>query len=65
MCYNPIQTWALYNINKACVVWMKSWPTDQLLAQGVSRESLSGDIYSGHPTNFCLALKHSIIFFFF
>lgn len=65
MCNNPIETWALYNINKAYVIWMKSWPIDQFLAQHVRRESLSGDIYSGSPADFCLALKYPALFSFF
>lgn len=41
------------------------WSPDQLLAQGVSKESLNRDIYSGTPANFCVALKYSTFFFFF
>lgn len=60
---NPIESWALYSINKACVIWMKSCPADQELSYSVSRESPSGDIYSGSPMELCLVLKYSVFSF--
>lgn len=63
MCNHPMETWALYNIKKAQITWMESWTTDQLLAQGVCKESLNGDIDISDTILFGFELLNFFFFF--